>query len=402
MIREGFLALRQLLPLDRVMEEGNFAFREGKVVSDNDAMLLVVDDDADNRYTLSTRLALEGYGDVTTAESGAAALSFLESKPFDLVLLDVMMPQMDGYQVLERIKSNPSLQFIPVIMISAVDQIQSVIRCIELGADDYLSKPFNPTLLRARVRSSLHRKRLHDEIASLNSTLEQRVEAQCKELDRLARLKRFLAPQIAEHVLSFGEDRVLNTHRGEVTVVFCDMRGFTAFSEKTDPQDVIAVMQEYYASLGELIHQFEGTLERFAGDGLMIIFNDPLPCPNPCERAVRMAVEMRDCVKGLMTNWRRYNPDLGFSVGIAHGHATLGCVSFGTRFDYTAIGPVTNRAARLCALAKPWQILIDQKVQAEVMPIVELESLGDLSLRGFQQPVPSFNVLSASDKMAPQ
>jgi adenylate cyclase len=359
-----------------------------------EAPLLVVDDDEDNRYTLTTRLNLEGYTNIATADSGSAALNLLKAKPFDLVLLDVMMPNMDGYQVLERVKSDASLRHIPVIMISAVDQMQSVIRCIELGAEDYLNKPFNPTLLRARVGASLHRKRLHDEVTSLNHSLEERVNQQYKELERLARLKRFLAPQVAEHVLSFGGDGILESHRREVTIVFCDIRGFTAFSEKTDPEDVMSVMQEYYATLGAIIHKFEGTLERFAGDGLMIIFNDPLLCPNPCERAVRMAVQMRTAVVELTRKWRRHGHELGFSIGIAHGFATLGCVGFDVRFDYTAIGPVTNRAARLCAHASAWQILIDQKVYAELEPLLEIEEVGELSLRGFQNPVLAYNVLN--------
>jgi adenylate cyclase len=339
-------------------------------VSIADAALLVVDDNEDNRYTLTRRLGREGYANIATATNGREALELLQAKPIDLVLLDIMMPDMNGYEVLEHLKADPRLRHIPVIMISAVDEIESVIRCVELGAEDYLSKPFNPTLLRARVGASLERKKLHDQVraqaadlAAWNQTLEQRVADQLTEIERVGRLKRFLSPQIADLVVSSGDaERVLESHRRAVTVVFCDLRGFTSFAETAEPEEVMTVLGAYHEVLGPLIHRYEGTLERFAGDGLNVLFNDPLPCPDPSVRAVRMAVEMRDAVANLAIKWRKLGHELGFGMGIAHGYATLGRIGFEGRYDYSAIGTVVNLAARLCTEARGGQILVDGKV----------------------------------------
>jgi adenylate cyclase len=371
-------------------------------VSKADAALLVVDDNEDNRYALTRRLVREGYGNVATAVDGGQALELLRSKAFDLVLLDIMMPNVNGYEVLEKMKADDKLRHIPVIMISAVDEIDSVVRCIELGAEDYLPKPFNPTLLRARVGACLERKRLHDQVAAQaadlaawNRTLEQRVREQLAEIERVSRLKRFVSPQVAELILSSGDDRVLESHRGAITVLFCDLRGFTAFSESTEPEEVMTVLREYHAALGRLIHKHEGTVERFAGDGVMVLFNDPLPCPEPSLRAVQMAIEMRDDVGALVSKWRKHGHELGFGIGIAHGYATLGRIGFEGRFDYGAIGSVVNLAARLCADAKDGQILIDPKVQAAIEDSTSTEPAGELVLKGFHRPVRAFNVCAS-------
>lgn len=368
-------------------------------MSNADAALLVVDDIEDNRYALTRRLAREGYSNVTTAVDGEQALELLNSKPFDLVLLDIMMPKVNGYQVLERMKADDKLRHIPVIMISAVDEIDSVVRCIELGAEDYLPKPFNPTLLRARVGACLERKRLHDQVAAQaadlaawNRTLEQRVEQQLSEIERMSRLKRFLSPQVAELILSSGDDRVLESHRRAITVLFCDLRGFTAFSEATEPEEVMSVLRGYHGVLGTLIHKHAGTVERFAGDAIMVLFNDPLPCPDPNLQAVRMAIEMRDQVAQLALKWRKHGHELGFGIGIAHGYATLGRIGFEGRFDYGAVGSVVNLAARLCADAKDGQILIDPRVQAAIEAASDTEPAGELVLKGFHRPVRAFNV----------
>jgi class 3 adenylate cyclase/CheY-like chemotaxis protein len=373
-----------------------------------DAALLVVDDNEDNRYTLTRRLAREGYTNVATATNGREALELLQAKPVDLLLLDIMMPDMNGYEVLERLKADPHLRHIPVIMISAIDEIESVIRCVELGAEDYLSKPFNPTLLRARVGASLERKKLHDQVraqaadlAAWNQTLEQRVTDQLGEIERVGRLKRFLSPQIADLVMSSGDgERVLESHRRAVTVVFCDLRGFTAFAETAEPEEVMAVLRAYHDGLGPLIHKHEGTLERFAGDGLNVLFNDPLPCPDPSVRAVRMAVEMRDGVANLALKWRKLGHELGFGMGIAHGYATLGRIGFEGRYDYSAIGTVVNLAARLCAEARAGQILVDGKVHMAIEALTETEPLGELVLKGMQRPVSAFNVIAMRDLQA--
>jgi class 3 adenylate cyclase len=377
-------------------------------VSVTEPTLLVVDDNEDNRYTLTRRLSREGFSNIATATNGREALELLIAKPIDLVLLDIMMPDMNGYEVLEHLKADPQLRHIPVIMISAVDEIESVIRCVELGAEDYLSKPFNPTLLRARVGATLERKKLHDQVraqaadlAAWNQTLEQRVADQLAEIERKGRLKRFLSPQIADLVVSSGDgERVLESHRRAVTVVFCDLRGFTSFAETAEPEEVMTVLRAYHDVLGPLIYKHEGTLERFAGDGLNVLFNDPLPCSDPSVRAVRMAIEMRDAVADLAVQWRKLGHDLGFGMGIAHGYATLGRIGFEGRYDYSAIGTVVNLAARLCAEARGGQILVDGKVQMAVETLTDIEPLGELVLKGMQRPVSAFNILGMRDLQA--
>jgi adenylate cyclase len=368
-------------------------------VNPSEAALLVVDDVEDNRYTLTRRLSREGYTNLTTAANGSEALDLLQGKPIDLVLLDIMMPDMNGYEVLERLKADPNLRHIPIIMISAVDDMESVIRCIELGAEDYLSKPFNPTLLRARVGASLERKRLHDQVraqaadlATWNKTLEKRVADQLAEIERMGRLKRFLSPQIAEAVLASGDESVLESHRRDITVVFCDVRGFTAFAETAEPEEVTSFLREYHTRLGALIHKYEGTLERFTGDGLMVLFNDPLRCTDPSIRAVRMAVEMRMQVNEATTKWRKQGYELGFGMGISYGYATLGRIGFEGRFDYSATGTVVNVAARLCGEALDGQILIDGKVLSAIEAVAETQPAGELTLKGLHRPIPAFNV----------
>jgi adenylate cyclase len=378
-------------------------------VSKADAALLVVDDNEDNRYALTRRLAREGYANVATAVDGEEALALLRGKRFDLVLLDIMMPKVNGYEVLAQLKADDKLRHIPVIMISAVDEIDSVVRCIELGAEDYLPKPFNPVLLRARVGASLERKRLHDQVAAQaadlaewNCTLKTRVEQQLGEIERVSRLKRFLSPQVAELILTSGDDRVLESHRRAITVLFCDLRGFTAFSETTEPEEVMSVLREYHAVLGSLIHRHEGTVERFAGDAIMVLFNDPLPCSDPSLRAVQMAIEMRDQVAALTSKWRKQGYELGFGVGVAHGYATLGRIGFEGRYDYGAVGTVVNLAARLCADARDGQILIDSKVQSAVEASTSTEPAGELALKGFHRPVRAFNVSELRPATVPE
>jgi adenylate cyclase len=355
--------------------------------------LLVVDDNEDNRYTLTQRLKRQGYANVTTAQDGREALDLLRTRPFDLVLLDIMMPELNGYQVLEQLKADERLRHVPVIMISAVDELDSVIRCIELGAEDYLQKPFNATLLRARVGACLEKKRLHDELADWTRTLEQRVQEKVAEVERLGRLKRFFSPQLAELIVAGDADDPLKTHRREVTVVFLDLRGFTAFAETSEPEEVMGVLREYHAEMGRLILEHEGTLERFTGDGMMIFFNDPVPVPNPAERAIRMAVAMRDRVTQLSVAWRKRGYELALGVGIAQGYATIGAIGFEGRWDYGAIGTVTNLAARLCGEAKAGQILVSSRLAGAVEELIDLQEIGPLTLKGLVRPVATFNVV---------
>jgi adenylate cyclase len=231
-----------------------------------------------------------------------------------------------------------------------------------------------------------------DELAELNRTLEQRVADQVSQLERLSRLKRFFSPQLSELILAGDAEDPLKSHRREVTVVFVDLRGFTAFAETAEPEEVMGVLREYYAAMGEIILAHEGTLERFTGDGMMIFFNDPQPVPNPHERAMRMAIEMRERVVGLVAAWRKRGFALDFGVGIAHGYATIGAIGFEGRWDYGAIGTVTNLASRLCGEAEPGQILISRRLLGLVEDLVDAEPVGDLTLKGFARPVSTYSV----------
>jgi class 3 adenylate cyclase/CheY-like chemotaxis protein len=360
--------------------------------------ILIVDDNETNRDILITRLGQHGY-DLKQAADGEEALAAAKEHLPDLILLDVMMPKLDGIEVCKRLKGDASLPFMPIILCTAKADSKDVVTGLEAGADEYLTKPIDQTSLVARVRAALRLKQLHDqvtaqaaELAELNKGLEQRVADQLGEIERMSELKRFLAPQIAELVLTSGGEKLLDSHRRDVTIVFCDLRGFTSFAETAEPEEVMSVLREYHDSLAGLIVTYEGTLERFAGDGLMILFNDPIPCPDPCERAVKMAIEMRGRVMELASKWKKLGHDLGFGMGIAHGYATLGRISSEGRFDYTAIGRVVNLAARLCGEAKSGQILIEGKVCAAVESLAEIEAAGDLTLRGFSRPVAAFDV----------
>jgi adenylate cyclase len=363
------------------------------------ATILVVDDDAENRDLLARRLAREGH-QVRMAKGGHEALALIGSEPVDLVLLDVMMPDLDGPTVLARLKQDPARRHIPVLMISALDETASVVRSIELGAEDYLPKPCDPVLLRARIGACLEKKRLRDqdarhvaELAEWNRTLELRVQEQVTQMERLGRLKRFFSPQLAELIVAGGADDPLRTHRREITVVFLDLRGFTGFAETAEPEEVMGVLREYHEAMGQLILEHEGTLERFAGDGMMVFFNDPVPVDNPAQRAVRMAAAMRDRVRELRGIWRKRGHDLDLGVGVAQGYATIGAIGFEGRWDYGAIGTVTNLAARLCSEAQGGQVLITSRVAAAVEGLAQTEEIGALALRGLSRPVPTFNVV---------
>ena len=355
--------------------------------------ILVVDDTRLNRSVLVRALEEQGYQALEAAD-GRAALELLASADggtVDVVLLDLEMPELDGYEVLRRMKADDALRHIPVIVISAVDELDSVVRCIEMGAADYLPKPFDASILRARLSASLASKRLHDlelDYAARQATLLETIERQRTELAR------FLSPQVAALVSSPEGQDLLDGHRRLITAVFSDLRGFTAFSETAEPEELFGVLREYQAAMGELILANGGTLEHFAGDGMLVFFNDPVPVADHEARAVRLAVAMRERFEALRGPWRKRGYELGFGVGVAVGHATLGRIGFEGRYDYGAIGMVVILASRLSAEAHDGQILLSQRAYAAVEDLVVGEPVGELSLKGFTRPVPAHNVLA--------
>lgn len=373
------------------------------------ARILVADDNPDNRDIFRARLAAHGY-EILTARDGAEALVIAHAAQPDLLLLDVMMPNLDGIEVCRRLKGDAALSFMPIIMVTARTGSQDVITGLDAGADEYLTKPVDQAALVARVRSMLRIKLLQDrvraqagqleaqatQLAQWNHDLEARVAEQVQQLTRLSRLRRFVAPQLADLIVSGDAADPLVSHRREVTVVFLDLRGFTTFAETAEPEEVMGVLRDYHAAMGRLVQAHEGTLERFTGDGLMIFFNDPVEVANPAERAVRMALDMRDAVSALRGHWRRRGIELGLGIGIAEGYATIGAIGFGERIDYGAIGTVTNLAARLCAEAQSGQILVSSRVLGDIGELVDAEPVGDLALRGFARALPAFAITGLS------
>ena len=354
------------------------------------AKILVVDDTPANIQLLGDLLTSRGY-QVSTAVNGEEALAKVAAEKPDLVLLDVMMPGLSGYDVCRRIRSDPATVLLPVVMCTSLDPQQERVKGIEAGADDFLSKPVNQPELFARVKSSLRVKALHDELALLNANLEKRVAEQVSEIERLARLKRFVSPRVGDLILAGEVDDPLKTHRREITVVFTDLRGFTAFSETAEPEEVMGVLREYHAALGRIVLAHEGTVEHFAGDGVMILFNDPLPLEEPELAAIRMALEMRTAVAALAGGWKKRGHDLGFGVGIANGYATMGAIGFEGRRDYGAIGPVTNLSYRIAGQGKEFEYQM-------VLQTLHAANTQKLSARLAAEPtVTEFRIVPAGD-----
>ena len=359
--------------------------------------ILIVDDIATNVKLLADVLSAKGY-DVITAAAGELALESVREEAPDLVLLDVMMPGMSGYDVCRAVRADPATRMLPLVLVTALDPSERI-KGLDCGADDFITKPINQPELFARIRSLLRIKTLHDEVQAQrteldrwNRTLEQRVKEGAAELERLSRLKRFFSPQVADLILSGGTGDPLRSHRSEITVVFVDLRGYTEFTETADPEEVMSALRDYHAAMGRLIMSYEGTLERFAGDSIMIFFNDPVPVANPAERAVRMALEMQQAFANVARSWKKRGYDLQIGIGIAQGYATLGSIGFEGRLDYGAIGAVCSLASRLCAQARGGQTLVSQRVLGCVESMVEAESLGEMALKGFHRPVPAFGV----------
>ena len=349
------------------------------------ASILIVDDNDGSRETLIARLELLGHR-VRGAGSSAQVREALEQRPVELVLLEIGLKEDGARKLLVERQDNASLARIPFGVIAGPEDMQLVAQCIELGTDDYFWKPFDPVLFQLRINACLGRPR-----ASADTDKTPGRQAQ----DLETRLRRFLSPQIAEAIASSADESLLQSHRREITVAFCDLRGFTSFSETAEPEDVMSVIREFHAAMGEIIFRFEGTLEHFAGDGMMVFFNDPVPMPDPAGQAVRMALAMQGRAAELGHAWLDRGFELSMGMGIAMGYATLGRIGFEGRFDYGAIGSVTNLAARLCAEAEAGQILINRRVYSAVQKQVEATPTGRLQLKGFQRPVEAFNVVSA-------
>jgi len=361
--------------------------------------VLVVDDTAANLKLLEDLLGFHGY-EVDVAESGEEALAAIKRDPPDVVLLDVVMPGLSGYDVCLAIRADPALAMLPVVMVTALGDREERVRGLEAGADDFLSKPVNPPELIARVRSLLRIRRLYEtvekqaeQLKSWNRMLEARVAEEVSRVERLQRLKRFFSPQLAELILAGGADDPLESHRRDVTVVFLDLRGFTAFAEAAEPEEVMAALSEYHRVMGRRILEYQGTLERFTGDGMMVFFNDPLPIHQPARRAVEMSFVMQEDALKLSVQWKKKGYSLGLGIGISQGYATVGAIGFEGRIDYGAIGNVTNLANRLCDLAEAGHILVSQRVHAEVEECVFSEDLGEVSLQGFGRPVHAYRLL---------
>jgi adenylate cyclase len=367
-------------------------------MSEEDGRILVVDDVPQNVRLLEAVLEPRGY-DVVSAGDGERALALVESAKPDLVLLDVMMPPPDGYEVCRRLREREETAVLPVIMITAEPGEKA--KAIEAGADDLIAKPFNHDELLTRVRSLLRIKRYHDtikeqsaELLELNRTLEERVQAQVRELERTRELRRFLSPQLADAIVSSGDESILRSHRRKVAMFFADLRGWTGFVDAVEPEELMQVLGEFHGTIGELVRRFDATVGFIEGDGVQLFFNDPKEVPDAALRAVRLGCALRDEMAELTPQWRKRGYELGFGAGIALGYATCGEVGFEGRSDYAAIGAVTNLASRLADEAAAGQVLIAQRLHAEVEADVEAEPVGELTLKGFQRPVVAYNVLA--------
>ena len=355
--------------------------------------VLIVEDQADIRKLIRMTLEFEAY-EIHEAGDGASGLRLARAVRPDLVLLDVMMPGLSGYDVCRRLRTDPRHEMLPIVLVTALDPATERAKGLEAGADDFLSKPVSQAELMARVRSLLRIKQLYDEVqrqkAELegwNRTLEARVADGVAQLERVSRLKRFFSPALAQAIVDGGATDPLVSHRREIAVVFLDLRGFTAFTETSDPEEVMGVLREFHAAMGELITEHDGTLERFTGDGIMVFFNDPQPVPDPAQRAVRMALQMQARTAVLANGWRRRGYDLALGIGVAMGYATLGAIGFPGRIDYGAIGNVTNLAARLCGEAAGGEILASPRVVAALGDDHAVESAGELTLKGLARPI---------------
>jgi adenylate cyclase len=356
--------------------------------------ILVVDDQRTNAEMVSGLLRNLGY-EVDLALDGHEALELVREKGPDLVISDILMPGLDGFELCRRLRANAATALLPVILVTGVEQTERI-KGVEAGADDFLAKPVNWAELFARVKRLLQVKALQDEIKQLNTKLEQRVREQVAQLERLSRMKRFFSRAVAEAIVAGGEE-LLEPHRREITAVFLDLRGFTAFTDRADPDEVLELLRAYHATLGRTVDEFGGTLEHFAGDGVMIFFNDPIEVDKPAERAIRMALALQRAFNPIAEAWAKLGHEVGLGIGIAQGDTTLGVIGFEQRWEYAAIGNVPNLAARLCGAAHAGEIVLDLQTEQDIVHVADTEFIGALTLRGFQQPVPAFKLRRMRD-----
>jgi adenylate cyclase len=374
-------------------------------MTDAAARILVVDDVPENVRLLEAVLEAEGY-DVVSATDGRGALELATSAEPDLVLLDVMMPELDGHAVCRQLREQEETAVLPVIMLTASEGSEKR-TAIEAGADDFIPKPFNRDELLTRIKSLLRIKRYHDtikaqaaELLDLNQTLEDRVQTQLEELGRLQRLRRFLSPQLADAIVMSGDESILQSHRCQVAMFFADLRGWTNFVDAVEPEELMRVLDEFHGTIGGLVSRFDATVGFIEGDGVQLFFNDPIEVPDAALRAVRLGCALREEMTEVTALWRKRGYDLDFGAGITLGYATCGEVGFEGRSDYAAIGAVTNLAARLADEATAGQILISQRLYAEVENDIEVEAAGEFTLKGFRRPVPAFNVVAVREAAA--
>jgi len=361
------------------------------------AHVLVVDDTPRNVRLLTDLLSAQGYRISTAADGNEALARIAEDQP-DLVLLDVMMPGVSGYDVCRRLRADDATRLLPVILVTALDAVDERVRGIEAGADEFLTKPIHQAELFARVRSLLRIRALHEtvrsqreELAEWNRALGARVASQVDELARLSRLKRFFPADVAD-AIARDDETLLRPHRRFVAVVAADLRGFTAFAEAAEPEEMMGVLREYHAAMSGPITAWGGTLEYFAGDGVVVVVNDPVEVDDPDARAVRMALAMRAAVEPIRERWVRYGFDLGVGFGVSSGYATAGVIGFDGRWDYTVVGTVMNQAARLVGAAAHGQILASDRVVAVLESRIAADRVGDLELKGLRRPLATYAV----------
>jgi class 3 adenylate cyclase len=358
------------------------------------ARILVVDDVEANVMLLQNLLRQRGFANVQgTTESGKVA-AMHAAEPFDLILLDLQMPAPDGIAVMQQIGlQSGEDDFLPVIVVSAFSEAEKRLRALQLGARDYILKPLEVPEVMQRIMNHLEVRMLYRERRRQAEILETRVREQVAQVERLSRLQRFFSPQLAERIVAGTLDDPMKTHRSDICAVSIDLRRFTAFTESAEPEEVMDALRLYHSVIGPLILRYQGTIEYFAGDGVMVIFNDPLVMPDSTERAVRMAIDMRAAMAPIAEGWRNHGFDLGMGIGIAQGYATIGMIGFEGRREYAVVGTVVNRAARLCAEAKSGEIIVDRKVYSRVNDSIEAQPAGDFALKGFSQPVPAFRIV---------